>query len=179
MKNLLTIVLFVTALFSVGCAQEGPGRWLTNGSPATDSPDWKAKNGFGAALVVVKDPKQFVDMWYKPDFPDFDTVKEAHLSDEIGAFIMFAGCKPGPDGKCNTKVDYSLIRPDGELAGETVDQIVWNDAPPPPQNTHISKASMVLTFTEANTPGRYKVKAKVYDKNADISLSLETHFDLK
>ena len=179
MKNFIVNFSLIIAICSISCDQERPGRWKKDDIPVKDTADQKVENGFGAAIIVVKDPKAFVDMWYKPEFPEFDTVQEVQRSVEIGAFIMFAGCKPGQNDKCDITVDYSLISPEGKVLGTSLDQIVWNDTPPPALNTHISKASMVLEFKEGNKIGEYKVKAVVHDINANISFNLETHFELK
>ncbi len=173
------ILLFVILAYAPSCAQKKAGSWLMNGIPATDSPDHKTVNGFGGVIIVVRDPKAFVEMWNKPDFPDFDTVKDVGPSIQIGTFVMFAGCKPGSNGKCDTTVDYSLIDPAGKVSQTPPDQVIWNEVPPPKQNTHISKASMVLKFRESDQRGTYTVKAVVHDKNADISFELETKFELK
>ncbi len=179
MKKLAATFLLTIVTSSLSCAQDQRRGWKKDGIPTTNTADRKAENGFGAAVIVVEDPKGFVERWYKPDFPDFETVKEVQPSVEIGAFIMFAGCKPGSDGKCDTTVDYALISPDGKVIGDSLNQIVWNGNPPPTANTHISKASMILKFRESNKLGEYKLRAVVYDKNAKISLSLETQFELK
>jgi len=179
MRQSITIFVLIILCCFCSCTQSRAGKWKSNDIPITDTNDQKAKDGFGAAIIVVKDPKSFVEMWNKPDFPDFDTVHDVQRSDQIGAFIMFAGCKPGTNNKCDVRVDYSLINPDGKAIGDSLDQVVWNDDPPPPSNTHISKASMVLEFKDSNKPGEYKVRAVVRDTNAAITLRLETQFQLK
>ena len=176
-RTLICVVVLVLALSA--CAQPKSRRWKSNTQPVSDTADRKAKNGFGGALIVVDDPRSFMEMWSKPDFPDFDTVKIAKRNSTIGAFIMFAGCKPGKDGKCDTVVDYSLIGPKGNTLGESLDQVIWNDIPPPVENTHVSKACLTITFTDNNLAGEYKVKAVVKDRNADVTFELENSFQLK
>ncbi len=181
MKAIATFLfMLITALSA--CSQtttEKPGQWLKEGERVADTPDRKAVNGFGANLLVVKNPDEFVKEWLKPEKPNFYTADVVKTGDKIGIIVLFAGCQPDADGICNTEVDYVLTRPDGKIIFEQKGLELWKRIAPPKPNTHLGKAIIKLEMLKSNLIGEYRVKAKVYDKNADISFELETQFTLK
>lgn len=178
MKCLFAFTLILISFLS-SCAQsttENKGRWLENGKAIEDAPDRKAVNGFGATLLVVKEPDEFVKEWMKPEKPNFNTVKTVKPGEEIGIVVLFAGCRPDSSGVCNTEVDYTLYRPDGKEIFNQKGLEIWKETAPPKPNTHLGKAVVKIEVEKSNLSGEYKVKAKVYDKNADVSFELETQF---
>jgi hypothetical protein len=180
MVNKLFILLLLINLFvQISCSQQKPGKWLDNGNPIADGPDHKAVNGFGVHVILVEDPKAFMEIWRKPEFPDIKTVKVARGGVPIAAFVLFAGCTPGSNGTCDTSVDYIVINPKGNVIGEKKDQILWSEAPPPKENTQAGKASLTFTFNDGNPTGEYTVRAVAKDRNADISLEVETKVEFR
>ncbi len=179
MKQLFVLsFIFISALS--GCAQnDNKGQWLKENEKVEDSSDRKAVNGFGANLIVVKEPDKFIKEWLKPEQPNFYTTKTVKPDEKIGIIVLFAGCKPDSAGVCNTEVDYILTRPDGKELLNQKGLELWKETAPPKPNTHLGKAVIKLEMLKSNLIGEYKVKAKVYDKNADISFELKTQFTLE
>ena len=154
------------------------GQWVKNGEKEADTPDHKSVNGFGAHLLVVKKPLEFIEEWKKPETPHITPVSVAKRGEQLGIFILFAGCKPDANGKCNSEVDYSVYKPDGTTYTEKTGLELWKDQAPPAPNIQLSRAILALRMERADPDGEYKVKAKVHDLNADISFELETKFRL-
>ena len=182
MKNIIVIVSFLFILSLSACSQstnENKGQWIKESEKVEDTADHKAVNGFGAYLIVVKNPDEFIKEWLKPEKPNFNTVKTVKPNEKIGIVVLFAGCRPDSNGICNTEVDYILNRPDGTNLFNQKGLEVWKNIAPPKANTHLGKAIIKLEMLKTNPMGEYKVKAKVYDKNADISFELETQFTLE
>jgi hypothetical protein len=177
----LTLTAACLLLFTLGsCAQqERPGRWTKNGEPDVNAADHKAINGFGAHLIVVKNPHAFVDVWRRPEKPEFDTVKEIGFNEEVGVMILFAGCTPDARGFCDCEVDYLLEKPDGSVLVDKKSQNLWSMAAPPESNTELGSAVLAFNTATSLHPGAYKVKATVRDKHADVTFDLETQFVLK
>ena len=140
MKTVLTLLLLLIASSSSAAQSEKPGRWLQDGRPVGNAPDRKAVNGFGAQLVVVKDPRGFIEMWHKPEKPEFESARIVGYNDAIGVIILFAGCTPNNTGDCNADVDYRIYKPDGKLLIERMKQRLWKDKPPPQANTQLGSA---------------------------------------
>ena len=181
MKHLFILIFILISTFA-GCAQsttENKGQWLEDGNKVADAPDHKAVNGFGAHLIVVKNPDDFIKEWLKPEQPNFNSAKKVKPDEKIGIIVLFAGCKPDSVGACNTEVDYNLTRPDGTILFNQKGLEIWKQIAPPKANTQLGKAIIKLEMLKTNPMGEYKVKAKVYDKNADTSFELETQFTLE
>jgi hypothetical protein len=162
-----------------GRAQQRPSGWLVDGKREPDS-DWsKSSNGFGAQLIVVGDPKAFVEMWSKPEKPNIETAKSIARGQQFAVFILFAGCKAGVDGSCDTTVSYYVSEPDGKTLAERHNQIVWAGPELDKRTTYLGKAALGLKFTENNPVGVYVIKAIVSDKYSSATLELKATVELK
>src|SRR4051794_6465527 len=88
-------------------------QWKKDGKPVEDTLDRKSVGGFGAQLLIVRKPRAFIEDWQKLETPQIDLVTISQRGELLGAFVLFAGCKPDAQGTCNSEVDYFLYRPDG------------------------------------------------------------------
>lgn len=172
----LTAAVVVLILLGVGVAT---AQWKKGDERIADSPDRKSVEGFGGHLIIVKDPRAFVEEWEKPEMPKIDIAKEATRGPVFGAFVLFAGCKPDAQGVCNAEVDYAVYKPDGSLYAEQKGQPLWKDPAPPVPNIQLSRAILAIRFEKQDPAGDYKVTAKVSDLNAKVSFDLETKISLK
>ena len=172
----LTTALLMLLLLGVGAAT---AQWKKGDERIADSSDRKSVDGFGGHLIIVKDPRAFIEEWQKPQMPKIDIAKEAKRGPVFGAFVLFAGCKPDAQGVCNAEVDYAVYKPDGSLYAEQKGQPLWKDEAPPAQNIQLSRAILAIRFEDKDPAGDYKVTAKVSDLNAHVSFDLETKITLK
>lgn len=154
-------------------------QWRKDGKPVDDAPDRKMVSGFGGHLIVVKDPKKFIEDWQKPETPNIRAATEAQRGELFGAFVLFVGCKPDEQGVCNAEVDYYVYRPDGSVYAERKSQPLWKEQAPPAPNTQLGRAILAMRMEKNNPTGEYKIKAKVSDLNASISFELETKIRVK
>jgi len=168
---LMTLILFGGTLATA--------QWKKGDERAPDTADRKSVNGFGAHLLIVENPRAFIEKWQKPETPKIDPVSEVKRGVLLGAFVLFAGCKPDAQGLCNSEVDYTVYKPDGTIYAERKEQPLWKEAPPPGTNIQLSNAILVIRMEKEDPVGDYKVKARVADLNANISFELETKFRLR
>lgn len=173
MKIILTILLLVLANVSVSA------QWQKGDEKVADTPDRKSVNGFGAHLLIIEDPKGFIEEWVKPKIPKIDPVTEAKRGKVLGAIILFAGCKTDTAGACNAEVDYLILKPDGSVYAERKAQPLWKEEAPPGRNIQLGRALVAIRIEPKDPAGEYIVKAKVSDLNADITFELETKFRVK
>src|SRR6185369_11649677 len=124
--KIITALMTLLLLATVATAQ-----WKKGDESIPDTPDRKSVNGFGAHLLVVENPQAFVEEWQKPETPKINPVSEVKRGVIIGAFVLFARCKPDPQGRCNSKVDYTVYKPDGSIYAEHKDQPLWDEEAPP------------------------------------------------
>ena len=174
----MRIVTAFLMLVLVG-ATFAAAQWKKGEERVADTPDRKSVNGFAGHLIVVEDPRAFVEEWQKPETPKITPVSEVKRGVVIGAFVLFAGCKPDTQGHCNSEVDYAVYRPDGTLYAERKEQPLWKEEAPPAPNIQLSRAILAIRMEKNDPAGDYKVKAKVTDLNASISFELETKFRLQ
>jgi len=161
------------------CSGIASAQWKKDNALMPDTPDRKSVGEFGGNLLVVEDPRAFVEEWQKPETPKINPAKEAKRGDRLGAFVLFAGCKPDAQGNCNSEVDYAVYKPDGSLYAERKAQPLWKEKAPPPPIIQLSSAILVIRLEKDDPLGDYVVRAKVSDLNAQISFELETKFRLK
>jgi hypothetical protein len=135
-------------------------------------------SGFGAHLLIVEDPRAFIEEWQKPETPKINPASKVKRGVLLGALVVFAACKPDPQGLCNSEVDYTVYKPDGTIYAERKQQSLWKEAAPPTGIIQLSRAILAMRMEPNDPDGDYKVKAKVTDLNAQISFELETKFRL-
>ncbi|HEX6718987.1 MAG TPA: hypothetical protein VF088_17900 [Pyrinomonadaceae bacterium] len=162
-------VLFVLVLLGTGTAT---AQWKKEG-------ERKSVEGFGGHLLIIENPKAFIEEWQKPETPNIKPVSEAKRGDLLGGIVLFAGCKPDAQGNCNAEVDYAVYKPDGNLYAEEKGQPLWKEQAPPAPNIQLSTAVLGIRIEENDPAGEYVVKAKLSDLNAHISFQLETRFRVK
>src|SRR5215813_8109882 len=129
--------LVVLLLFCSGIAN---AQWKKGDERVADTPDRKSVNGFGGNLLVVENPKAFIEEWQKPETPNINPASEVKRGDLLGAFVLFAGCKPDAQDVCNAEVDYAVYKPDGSLYAEQKGQTLWKEKAPPATIIQLSTA---------------------------------------
>jgi hypothetical protein len=172
-------ILGATLFLLLLAATPAVSQWKGNNEPVGDAPDRKAVNGFGGHLIVVENPRDFIQEWMKPETPKIKSATDVKRGNSIGAFVLFAGCKPDPQGVCKSEVDYTIYKPDGTVFAERKSLPLWDLQAPPAPIIQLGKAILAFQLRENDPSGEYKVKAKVSDLNANVSFELETKFRLK
>src|SRR5688572_3336093 len=156
----IAVILFASAL--------SQAQWKKDGKPVEDKPDRKSVGTFGGHLLVVKNPRAFIEDWQKPETPKINPVTSVQRGEQLGILVLFTGCKADAQGMCNSEVEYSLYRPDGSLYSEKKPQPLWKEQAPPSPNIQLGRAIVAIRMEKNDPAGEYKVKAKVSDLNAAI-----------
>jgi hypothetical protein len=176
----MKIVTALMTLLLLGGVTVATAQWQKEGGERIpDSADRKSVNGFGGHLLIVENPQAFVEEWQKPETPRIDPVSQVKRGVQLGAFVLFAGCKPDAQNQCNSEVDYTIYKPDGTIYGERKAQPLWKETAPPQGIIQLSSAILGIRMEEKDPVGDYRVKAKVVDLNAKISFELETKLRLQ
>jgi hypothetical protein len=172
-------LLMAVLIVSLCGAASAMAQWKKGDEPVPDTPDRKSVRGFGGHLLIVADPRKFIEDWQKPEMPHIPKVDETKRGELLGAVVLFAGCTTDAQGKCNAEVDYAIYKPDGKLLAEHKNQPLWKEAAPPAPNIQLSRAILGIRLEDKDPLGEYTVKATVSDLNARVSFELETKFSLK
>ena len=179
MKIASSLALLLLLIGVCSGQTENEPAWKVDDVRVKDTPEHKAVKGFGALLIVIRDPQAFIRMWQRPEMPRFDSAKVVSFDEKIGIITLFAGCKPAENGVCDTEVDYRIDDPTGKIVVERKKQPLWKKQAPPAKNTHLGEAVLAITPNRKLPIGMYKVTAKVYDINSNVSFELETQFELR
>jgi hypothetical protein len=174
MKIVTAFMLLIVAGGTLATAQ-----WQKGDERVPDTLDRKSVNGFGGHLLVVENPQAFIKEWQKPEPPKINPVSKVKRGVLLGGFVLFAGCKPDTQGRCNSEVDYVVYKPDGSVYAELKGQPLWKEEAPPAKVIQLSRAILAIRIEKNDPAGEYRVKARVADLNADISFELETKFLLQ
>jgi hypothetical protein len=171
------VKLLSTALFLLLAASSGFSQSSQNDDRAHMFPDRYSVSGFGARLVVTENPRDYVQKWQKPDIPKINSATEVKLEETVGVFVVFTGCQTNALAACNAEVDYTIYRPGGSVFADRKALTLWKGPASP--DLRLAEGFLPFRLGKNEPSGQYKVKAKVSDLNAGISLELETKFRLK
>ena len=172
-KKKVTLILSLLLMTTAAAAQ-----WQSEGKKVADTPDRKSVNGFGVHLLVVKDPRAFIQQWLKPEQPKIESANKIKVGEPIGVIVLFAGCKE-VSGSCDSEVDYTIYKPDGSVFAQRLKQPLWKETAPPKTNIQLGRAILAFQFRKSEPSGLYKIKAQVRDINANTTVELETQIELK
>jgi hypothetical protein len=156
--------------------------WEQNDQAAGAEPNYKEVNGFSGYLTVDDEPSEHVRGWLDPvEIATVSAMPTMKRGKTMGAFVELMGCKQHAPRVCNVRVDYTIYKPGGSIfATRAVRQrgILWKKRTT--RSIHpLGLARMHFGLRRDDPAGKYKVKAKVSDLNADISFEIELDFYLR
>jgi hypothetical protein len=162
----------------------GPhAQWSLDGRPMPDAPNRKWRGGFGANLLVISHPSEFVKQWaaapsdHVLEVPEVSTAKRG---DRLAIVVFFAGCKTDESGRCNAVYDLTILRPDGSTMHGFQDLELWKQqAPANTSHVQLGAAIPQITFEGTDPPGTYRIRVVVRDDNRDVTLELETTLNVE
>jgi hypothetical protein len=141
--RIVSVTIFLLLIVTASASAQ----WKKGAERVEDAPDRKSINGFGGHLIIVENPREFIEQWLKPETPKINTATNVKRGELFGAFVLFAGCKPDAQAVCNSEVDYMIYKPDGSLYAERKGQPLWKEEAPPPPIIQLSRA--ILGFSES------------------------------
>jgi hypothetical protein len=153
--------------------------WNVDGQAVADSDSRKSRNGFGAMLLLIDDPKFFED-WKKPEAPKFKTISTARRLVPIHATILFAGAGSNDDdGKAHVICDVKVLKPDGSIYGAREGMIATKNPMPSATTLLLASERLVVRIEPKDPAGIYVVEAVVKDKIKNIDLKLKQSFSIE
>lgn len=173
-----------------------------NDETVADESNYKEVNGFSGYLTLDDYPYEKVQRWLDPvGIATLSAMPTMKRGKTMGAFVELRGCQQNARGMCNTRVNYTIYKPDGSIfATRAVRQkeLLWKKHAPLASDTSYPKtrnrlkkqgrkmggqseglARMHFKLGKDDPVGEYKVKAKVTDSNANISFEIELNFYLR
>jgi len=127
MKTALNFALIIVLLSAI----TAEAQWWSGTDQLPDEPWRKDKGDFGAMILLTHDAERFYDDWQKPKPPAITSTDTAERGKPITAVILFTGCRAS-DAKCDVRVDFTVLKPDGSEYASVLDVAAWKDKPAPP-----------------------------------------------
>lgn len=170
-KSFAGIFLLIVLVSSPVGAQ-----WWSGDRQVPDEPWRRGKGDFGAMLLLTTDADAFYAEWLKPEAPTIKITDVARRGIPITAVILFTGCR-AVEGKCDVRVDFTVLEPDGSEYGLQKDVSAWKDKPAAPKGVvQLSEGSLGIRIEPDDPNGEYLVKARVRDVNGKVDIELEQPF---
>lgn len=171
MIKTLAILLFVAS-------QGAFAGWVdTKGNVIKETENTKSIGNFGVQLVLTANEAEFLKSWNQPtDPPILRTADTVHRGSPIIAIIIFSGCKPDAQKKCNVTVKYKIYSPDG-TSSETAESPVWLASAPRERLLQLGNARLGVVVEKNEPIGKYRVEATVKDNVSGSTLKLATVFN--
>lgn len=135
--------------------------------------DRAARGGFGILQVAAPDATRFVADWHTGTASQ--ATATATVADKpLFVFIIFHGCKPDADGKCELVADFAIHRPDGSVDDDHKGMAIWARAAPDDPARPVLGDGALCFGTDSEGPfGDYRIVATVTDRIAGVTLTTE------
>ncbi|MDF1659516.1 MAG: hypothetical protein P1U58_18005 [Verrucomicrobiales bacterium] len=155
------------------------GQWIDKDGKTLPNCEWrKSKQNFSSMLLLSSKPKEFLKSWDKPvDAVPIHTTDETTKDKPITIFILFLESSANAAGLCNSVVDYTITKPDGNVYARIKDAELWKNKKPMQKGKLGLGVDYLEIKIEPKDPlGVYTVRATVKDLNANITLDLKRTF---
>jgi len=122
------------------------------------------KDGLFLRVVLVEDPKLFLNEWMKPSQAETPVVKTRNVfrrGDVVMPAIMYNTNGLRTDGTADISYTFEFRRPDGSLYEEILDKTVVNGIPP--RGIGLFQDMSGLQIEENDPLGEYSIKVKITD----------------
>lgn len=150
--------------------------WKNKEGVLQDTESMRSVGDFGVQIMLTPNDKQFRKTWESTEgTPKVETTNSITQNSTIAAVLIFHGCTPKTDGYCDVISRFFLVNPDGSKVPGGGGP-VWTGKPMPDGVMQLGRASMSLSFSDADPLGEYKIIAEVRDRVSGNQLSLASSF---
>jgi hypothetical protein len=167
---------------SKAAAKPAPGKSSTSKAKAKVKPKTKLpppalniaeKDGFSVMQVAAPDTATFIAAWKIGNGAKVATTRTV-ADKPLFTFLIFRGCKPDADGKCDIAADYVITRPDGTTNEDNKGVVVWDKAAPSDSTKPMLGDGALGYGVDSEGPfGDYLVVATVTDRVAGTSVTTQ------
>lgn len=148
------------------------------GKPLPQRDDAKYQDTFLAQLVITSKIDEFRKSFKSGKLTTVESTSTAERGDSLTGVVFISNCKPGADKKCKVTAKVQLEAPDGKRI-DVGNIVVWDQAAPGQDMIVPGQRDVSMAFDSTDAPGKYKLRAKVVDEVAGITLDLVAPLKLK
>lgn len=178
MKSARTLALLALLMPLSALAQtalhDGQGNALPDTSTA------KSSEGFSASMVVTADP-EWQQKWENPvnGVPRFELATEVKEGGSLYILSFLTNPKLDAAGMAQVRCDLRITRPDGSLSGDEHDLPCFvTQLDTDPNSVYLSSVGMKFTAEAGDPHGTWTVAITVRDTVRNVSLPLQSSFDV-
>lgn len=134
-----------------------------------------SQGAFAVMQIATTDPQKLLTAWAQPTpGVEISTQSSATRNQVIAVFLVFHGCKPDADGRCNLTASFEVFGPDGKPYAQQKEAPVFDGVPTPVAGAmQLSNASLGLRIEDGEELGEYRVVAHTTDHVAKITLTTQ------
>jgi hypothetical protein len=140
--------------------------------------DAKYQDTFLVQLVVTSKVEEFRTSFKSGKFTQVESTSQAKVGEPLTGMVFVSNCKPGADKKCKVTAKVQLEQPDGKRL-DVGNIVVWDQAAPLQDAVVPGMKDVSIAFDKTDATGKYKLRAKVTDEVAGITLDLVAPIKLK
>jgi hypothetical protein len=131
------------------------------------------KNGFSVMQVAAPDAQAFTAAWKIGNGAKAASTRTV-ADKPLFTFLIFRGCKPDADGKCDIVADFTITRPDGTTNEDNKGVVIWDKAAPTDSTKPMLGDGALGYGVDSEGPfGDYLVVATVTDKVAATTVTTQ------
>jgi len=120
------------------------------------------------------DSERFIEQWSRPTPPKLTTDNRVQRNKPIEQFIIFGGCQADASGNCNLSGELTIVDPEGEPYGETMNFAAWDNLPKPKGEVlSLSPVGIGLRVEDGEKLGTYRIRLAVTDEVAKVTAITE------
>ena len=122
------------------------------------------KNGFSVMQVAAPYAQAFTAAWKIGNGAKVASTRTV-ADKPLFTFLIFRGCKPDAEGKCDIVADFTITRPDGTTNDDNKGVVIWDKAAPSdPAKPMLGDGALGYGVDSEGPFGDYLVVATVTDK---------------
>ena len=134
------------------------------------------RDGFSVAIVTTANIEAFTSAFVEGGERLRSTITQrAVRGEELRTLILFDGCRPAADGKCNVTGHFTYLAPDGSTYG-TIDSDIWDEAPNPPGV--LVGLGPILVVDPPDPMGRWTLRAEIRDNVRGVTVTVQTPIEV-
>jgi hypothetical protein len=178
MKSARTLALLALLMPLSALAQTALHDGQGNALPDTSSA--KSSEGFSASMVVTADP-EWQQKWENPvnGVPRFELATEVKEGGSLYILSFLTNPKLDAAGMAQVRCDLRITRPDGSLSGDEHDLPCFvTQLDTDPNSVYLSSVGMKFTAEAGDPHGTWTVAITVRDTVRNVSLPLQSSFDI-
>jgi hypothetical protein len=158
-----------------------PGVRDAQGKRLPDTASTQTVGDFSASILITADPNWQQKWETPPDVaPQFEPATEVKEGGDLYILSFVVNPKLDDAGMTNVRCDLRLTRPDGSLSGDERDLPCFiTRLETDPRRVYLTSVGVKFTAEAGDPKGTWKVAITVRDNNRNVTLPLQSSFEMR